>query len=58
MNEIDKTLATLTNYRFDPKIMEMICQLCVLVKYTELDLEATRRENQFLRQQLDEMKLD
>jgi len=53
MSEIDKILGILTNYRFDPKIMEMIAELCVLVKYTQLDLEATRRENQFLRQQLD-----
>ena len=53
MNEIDTILGILTNYQFDPKIMEMICRLCVLVKYTELDLEATRRDNQFLRQQLD-----
>ena len=53
MSEIDKILGIMTNYQFDPKIADMIARLCVLVKYTQFDLEATRRDNQFLRQQLD-----
>ena len=52
-DEIDEILEVLTNYQFDPKISDMIAQLCILVKYTQLDLEATRRENQLLRNQLE-----